>query len=57
MCNDVIDALLGTSFPIVVVKAVNRRFEALVGQTAAVEFELGRPMLADVSAGLEGGGV
>ena len=46
---------------VAVVGAVNRRFEALAGRIAAVELELGRPMLVDVSAhvsaGLEGGGV
>ena len=36
---------------VAVVGVVNRRFEALVGQIAVLELELGRPMLVDASAG------
>ena len=36
---------------VAVVGAVNRRFEALAGRIAALELELGQPMLMDASAG------
>ena len=40
---------------VAVVGAVNRRFEALAGRIAALELELGQPMLMDASAGGRGG--